>query len=165
MNNYTISQVGHAVLVLDQNTGAKLNIKFTEKVLNEDLEESPITELINTLAERIHDRVLNLHIKGESFITLSYRYALQLIGDVYLDNVKLNNPLIENSRLIDVDYLKSDEAEIRYTTIHNSSSPKDVRLAAIILKYCSVTAPLRKVESTPGCLMIQRSFEDIRNEG
>lgn len=165
MNHYTINQEGHDILIRDQNTGATLKIKFTETVLNEDLEQSPITELINTLAERIHDRVLNLHIKGESFINLSYRYALQLIGDVYLDNVKLNNPLIENSRLVDVDYLTSDEAEIRYTTIYNSSSPKDVRLAAVILKYCSVTAPLRKVESTPGCLMIQRSFEDIRNEG
>ena len=165
MKSYSITQEGHDVLVRDQATNARLHIKFTDKVLNEDLEQSPITELINDLAERLDDRSLTLHIKGESFITLSYRYALQLIGDVYLDNVKLNNPLIENSRLIDVDYLKSDEAEIRYTTIHNSSSPKDVRLAAIILKYCSVTAPLRKVESTPGCLMIRRSFEDIRNEG
>lgn len=165
MKSYSITQEGHDVLVRDQATNARLHIKFTDKVLNEDLEQSPITELINALAERLDDRSLTLHIKGESFITLSYRYALQLIGDVYLDNVKLNNPLIENSRLVDVDYLKSDEAEIRYTTIHNSSSPKDVRLAAIILKYCSVTAPLRKVESTPGCLMIQRSFEDIRNEG
>lgn len=165
MKSYSITQEGHDVLVCDQATNARLHIKFTDKVLNEDLEQSPITELINDLAERLDDRSLTLHIKGESFINLSYRYALQLTGDVYLDNVKLNNPLINNSRLVDVDYLTTDETEIRYSTIFNSSSPKDVRLASIVLKHCAVTAPLHKVENTQGCLMIQRSFEDIRSEG
>lgn len=165
MKNFTIVQEGYNVAVYDNETKAALRIKFTEKVLNETLEESPITELINELAERIHNKVLNLHIKGDSVIFLSQRYALQLSGDVYLDNVKLNNPLINNSRLVKVDYTSSAEVEIRYSVVVNSSSPKDIKLASIMLRHCSVSSDLKKVDNIQGCQQINREFEDIRSEG
>lgn len=86
---------------------------MTEDALN------PLVEFANDLQSKIDNGRLCLTLVGhDNVITFSDDDHPILEGGVYLNNVQINNPYLENCKLVDVDLQNCMNTTIRYSKIN-----------------------------------------------
>lgn len=121
---YSIEATQSGIIVSGLTTRGSLVINFSEHVILEDLEDSPIVELANFITEKINDLETTLIIRGENHIFLTHRYGFDINGYVLLDNTKLINPRLFNVSLTNVnfgDINKLTQCNISYSELNSVS--------------------------------------------
>lgn len=114
----------------------KLKILFSNDLLKGDVGGNIVTNIYHYIVSLLKTKNdLILKIEGENIITLT-KDLLSLQGCVSLKNVKINNPTLNNVELLNVDFSKSCEAAIGFSTVKNCKSNKGMALKIV---YINIT--------------------------
>lgn len=138
MNNFELIREGYSVILKskDPQTAGQLKISFTEEVLSEDLEESPVIELINDLSETVNNTFdCSIRLVGNNEFLLTRRYALNLSGGIHLDNVKIINPNLHNVWLCDFTSMGCSDTRLHNCRLINLELKHPGQV--VEYKYCS----------------------------
>lgn len=123
---YQVRVVGNEIHVTK--IKGKLRIVISDRLLNGDAGGNMVSNIYHYVVGLLKTKNdLLLKIEGENVITLT-KDLLSLQGCVSLKNVSINNPVLHNAELLNVDFSKSCEAAVGFSTIKNCKSNKGMAL-------------------------------------
>lgn len=112
-----------------------LKIIFAKDYLIENEGTDIVRDIFNYIVSLFINKDIVLKISGKNKITLT-KDTFSLQGSIRFENVKLHNPILYNVELLNVDFSKSREAAIGFSTVKNCVN---INTMALKILYTNVT--------------------------